>query len=111
MNIDNEFPSKWLKAADMAGKRIPVTLDRVAREEVGSDMKPVLYFQGKEKGVVLNKTNAEILKEAFGRETEEWTGKEIILTTHKVRNAEGTLVDGFTIQFPVSTALDEEVPF
>jgi hypothetical protein len=112
MNIDTAFPSRWLKALDIKGKRIPVTLANVAEEEVGDGVKPVLYFEGKEKGLVLNKTNAEILKDAYGPETDDWAGQKAILGTHKVRGRDGNLVDGITVAVPVAEAApDDAIPF
>lgn len=79
MRIDSAFPSNYLKAADLAGRNVSVTMDRVAMEDIGGDHKPVLYFQGKEKGLVLNKTNSTNISMAYGNETDEWAGKEIVL--------------------------------
>lgn len=83
MNINNEFPSKWLKADDLGGKEVKVTIEGVNREEVGSnnDTKPVVYFKGHDKGVVLNKTNAQNIADTYGPETDGWTGKDVILFT------------------------------
>ena len=81
-NIQDAFPSKFLKASDLQGAEPVVTMDHVAFEPVGRDkeMKAVLYFQGKEKGLVLNKTNAnkitELTKSGI---TEEWEGQKIRL--------------------------------
>lgn len=77
MNIDSAFPSAYLKASDLGDKSPVVTIDRIEIEPIGRDkeMKPVIYFQGKEKGLVLNKTNAKKIAELTGsKDTEEWTG-------------------------------------
>jgi hypothetical protein len=58
MKISEEFPSQYLKASDLGGRDIRVTMGRVEREKIGTDNKLVLYFKGKDKGLVLNKTNA-----------------------------------------------------
>lgn len=79
MNIEEAFPSKYLKAADLAGNRITVKMDRVESETVGDDAKVVLYFQGKEKGLVLNVTNKNMIVDLYGPETDEWTGQPIVL--------------------------------
>lgn len=81
-NINDAFPSKFLSAHDLRGAEPIVTMDRVAYEPVGTDeeMKAVLYFRGKDKGLVLNKTNAykitELMRSAI---TEEWAGQKIRL--------------------------------
>lgn len=77
--LEEFFPSKHLKAADLDGKEIKVTIARVEREKLGDEMKPVVYFNGKQKGVALNKGNTQVLAEAFGRKSEDWFGREVIL--------------------------------
>jgi hypothetical protein len=59
-----------------------VTIEKVEVESIGSsrDKKPVVYFAGKEKGLVLNKTNAKRISEIAGSpETEDWSGIKIVL--------------------------------
>ncbi len=48
------------------------------------EVKPVLYFDGGRKGLVLNKTNAQAIAEDYGDDTEAWTGREIVLFIQKV---------------------------
>lgn len=82
MNINDAFPSKWLKAADLKGGQPTVTVADVRYEDIGDDgNKPVIYFDGKEKGVVLNKTNATNIAQAYGEDTDAWRGKKVILFT------------------------------
>ena len=80
MNIDSAFPSAYLKASDLGSAAPVVTIDRVEVEPVGRDreMKPILYFKGKEKGVVLNKTNSNMIATLTGsRDTDDWAGCQI----------------------------------
>lgn len=79
MKISQEFPSKYLKADDLDGREVRGTIANVEREKMGDDFKPVVYFKGKEKGVVLNKTNSFTIATAYGDDTEEWFGNDIIL--------------------------------
>jgi hypothetical protein len=37
MKISEEFPSQYLKAADLGGREIRVTMGRVDRETIGTD--------------------------------------------------------------------------
>lgn len=81
-NINDAFPSNYLKASDLQGHQAVVTIDRVEFEPVGRDreMKAVVYFIGKQKGLVLNKTNARKITEVTGSAlTEEWHGLAIVL--------------------------------
>jgi hypothetical protein len=79
MKISEEFPSKYLKASDLQGRDIKVIMANVEREKLGDDMKLVLYFKGKEKGVVLNKTNSNTIVDAYGDDTDDWYDQELIL--------------------------------
>ena len=81
MNINDQFPSKFLKAADLNGGEVVVTIKDCIVEEIGEDKRPVLYFAGKEKGVVLNKTNATNISGAYGGDTDDWVGKKVVLYT------------------------------
>lgn len=82
MNINEAFPSKHLKASDLNGAAVPVTIAHVEMEEIGQkkDKKMVLYFQGKQKGLVLNKTNSKRIAEILGSsETDDWAGSRIVI--------------------------------
>jgi len=83
-NINDLFPSKYLKAHDLQGKTPTVTIDRVTLEQVrsrkGVDTKAVVYFRGKAKGMLFNKTNAQrVTQIAHSALTEQWTGVAITL--------------------------------
>ena len=79
MDIQAAFPSTWIKASDLQGREVRVIIDRVIVEDVGNEHKPVIYFQGKDKGLVLNRTNANAIAEMYGHETDGWTGKPIVI--------------------------------
>lgn len=79
MNIEEAFPSKYLKAADLQGQQVTVRMERIERDNVGDDSKVILYFQGKEKGLVLNVTNKNMIVDLYGPETDDWQGQPIIL--------------------------------
>jgi hypothetical protein len=82
VNINDAFPSKYLKASDLKGAEPVVTIAKVEMEAVGRDreMKAVVYFQGKEKGVVLNKTNSNKIAQIAGSfDTDDWAGVSVKL--------------------------------
>lgn len=83
-NINNAFPSKYLKASELQGQQVPVTMGRVEFEQLNGETKLILYFDGKQKGIVLNKTNAMTIGGLYGAETDGWFGKPIILFTAMV---------------------------
>lgn len=88
MNANEMFPSKYLKASDLGEHTPIVTIESVSVESLGSEEekenKPVIYFEGKEKGLVCNKTNWNTVMGLFGDETEDWIGKKIKLVTAEV---------------------------
>lgn len=114
MKIGDAFPSKWLKADDLKGRRLKVVIDRVQLETISDEEKPVMYFRGKDKGMVMNQTNAGRLTVGFGTDdTEEWSGKEIILQSEPVQ-FQGRTVQGLRVQVPQpepSDSSEEEIPF
>ena len=76
MKISQTFPSNWLKADDIgAGRRVKCQIARVVLENIGGEDKPIMYFQGKKKGMVLNKTNAGVLAIVYG--DENGTGRDL----------------------------------
>lgn len=99
MKVSDMFPSKYLAASDLRGRDVAVTIDRIAHDSMrdpksGREIrKPVLYFERKQKGMVLNKTNAFAIAEILGEEnTEKWIGCEIVLIPTRTLVA-GTEVD------------------
>jgi hypothetical protein len=106
MNIGAAFPSKYIKAAELGLARPTVTIDRVTIESVGGDdeQKPVVHFQGKAKGLVLNVTNANMISEICGTpETDHWRGKRIVLYASKT-DFGGKRVDCIRVDYPAQGA-------
>lgn len=99
MRISAAFPSEYLKAADLDGRSVLCVIDRVEMRDVGDDHKPVLFFQGKTKGVVLNKTNSTNIAIAYGDESDDWTGKEVVLFEAMV-DFQGRSVAAIRIRMP-----------
>lgn len=85
MRTSDAFPSNYLRATDLKGKQPVVTIDKVVLETIGKDSKLVVYFKGTDKGLVLNKTNANGISDLLGTdETDDWAGKKIKLVTAMV---------------------------
>lgn len=79
MDINQAFPSKFLKAEDLQGREVELTIASCVIEQMGDgEHKPCLSFRGKEKALVLNKTNANAIIGQMGSdETNDWIGKTI----------------------------------
>jgi hypothetical protein len=89
MNINAAFPSKYLKESDLNGAQPIVTIDRVVMENIGQgsnqENKPIVYFQGKSKGLVLNKTNGTMISRIAGTpDTDRWKGIKVRLVSAEV---------------------------
>ncbi|HUW11254.1 MAG TPA: hypothetical protein VM537_16105 [Anaerolineae bacterium] len=123
MKVGEAFTGSYLKAANILGKRVGVTIDRVVAETVGEDTKPVVYFKGKELGLVLNVTNANMIAEIAGDdEMDNWAGTKLVLYSCKV-DYQGKRVDAIRVDHPgvpakpvpppvpTSEFEDDEAPF
>ena len=124
-NTIDEFFSggKRLKAGDLQGRRVVVTIARVAAENVAAkdsppEMKPVLYLEGKEKSLVLNRTNAGRIAEVVGsRRLSDWVGQRILLYP-TTTDYNGKRVDCIRVDAPQSVTAPppppvhgDEIPF
>ncbi|MBB5536840.1 hypothetical protein [Rhizobium giardinii] len=110
MNVDNLYPSNYVRSEDLKGRRHTLTIDRIAVEDVGDDRdKPVIYFKGARKGLVLNKTNAMVIAEVYGKNTESWSGQPLELYVARV-NFQGRMVDGIRVDVPALSKTEEAKP-
>lgn len=80
-NVNDMFPSKYLTAGDLKKKAHKLIMGGLEEAEVGDgkEKKWLLQFKGKDKGLVLNKTNTNMIAEYYGPETDAWDGKEVIV--------------------------------
>jgi F0F1-type ATP synthase alpha subunit len=102
MDILGAYPSKYLQKTDFPAPR-QVIVDTVAMEDVSlesqpTEMKPVLYFKGAPHGMVLNKTNANIMAVLFGSETTVWTGKTVEAFNDVTIQYQGQLTGGIRLR-------------
>jgi hypothetical protein len=91
------FDSQYLGAWDLVGRDVTVTIREVEAGKLTApggrtSKKPVIYFQGKEKGLALNKTNAKIVAAMYGTDTEHWVGQQITIYPTKTE-MQGETVD------------------
>jgi hypothetical protein len=80
------YPRDYVGACDLDKGDRTVTIASVKIEELHSadrgkkaEKKPVLFFKDATKKLVLNKTNAAIIAELYGTNTDKWIGKPITL--------------------------------
>jgi hypothetical protein len=117
-NIDDYYPSKFLRASDLKGKEITVTIDRVQAEEFEQDgvkrPKPVVHFRNSGiKPLVCNKTNSSRLATALGdKDTDAWAGKQVRLypDMEEFRGQVHEVVRVRRAPPPIGEDLNDEVP-
>lgn len=89
MKISKQFPTKFIKAVDLDGRDITLTIARVVVERLGqgnqAEDKPVAYFNKTNKGLVLNATIARSIAALYGDETDEWGGRRITVYPTRVK--------------------------
>jgi len=104
MNIAQLYPSKYISAPDIPSP-VRVTIRTLTIEDLGDGQhKPCLYFINKEKGLILNKTNALLMAVSLGDESDSWLGKEIELFT-EMKQFQGKLVQGISVRVPTAQQL------
>ena len=99
MNFDDLYPSKFLRASDLNGAPLTVTIGGVARENVGGEPKVIITFASGEKSLIANKTNGKALAKLFGKDTADWIGKKIVLFPCEV-DFKGDSVEAVRIRAP-----------
>jgi len=109
MNINEAFPSNYLKATDLQGREVPVTISNVAMEKLGNDTRMILYFQGKQKGMVCNKTNAFNISMMYGEDTDGWLGKTVTLFSAWVEY-QGKTVQGLRVKMGGMPSAQAQAP-
>ena len=89
-HVDLLHPSKYLKGAELQGKTVTVVIDGIdphadlRKTDGTTEHRPLLRFKGKEKMMVLNRTNAQAIARMHGAEVKGWIGKAIKLRAEKV---------------------------
>lgn len=89
------FPSTYINVSDLLETgELRVIIREIRIEQVQSrpegggkpkvEDKPVLYFYKGAKGLVLNRTNADVIAGFFGNDYDQWIGKAVILHLEKV---------------------------
>ena len=91
------YQSPWLKASDLQGRAVTVTVERATVEDIRQqsgqkEPRIVIAFKGKEKRLILNKTQAltfaDIAKtEEFG----SWSGLTVVLQPATTRTGQSTI--------------------
>ncbi|HET9109065.1 MAG TPA: hypothetical protein VFN79_17955 [Steroidobacteraceae bacterium] len=84
VEYDQLYPGRFIKAGELLGRKVTVTIADVDLEELmGDDNKPkqkaALTFKETPKQLVMCKTNGISIKAMFGVKLAEWIGKRVTL--------------------------------
>jgi hypothetical protein len=115
---DELYPGRFLKAADLKGKKVTLKIAGVKLEELigdkGPQVKGLISFDRTEKQLALNKTNGICLKDMFGKKVQEWIGKRVTLFPTTYNDDDCIRVWGspdIEADKPVTIALPRKRPF
>lgn len=98
MLVSELYPRTWLHPDDLAGHIVTVTIDHVEPEQVYNPRtredvtKLCVYFAGKQKHVICNKTQARALADMISDNTDNWTGHRVQLSVGRAPNGQPTIV-------------------
>lgn len=103
MHVDLMFPSRYLKAVDLQGEPVVLTIIEVFRDKVQmsngtKQEKYILRFKETEKELILNKTNAKgVAKVLSEPRAIHWPGSHITLKPTQCE-AFGEIVDCIRVE-------------
>lgn len=104
------IPSKYLEAADLQGKKVPVIIEAIrfadmpARVKGGqAERRPLFILRDKEKGWILNRTNLNAIAAIYGNKADAWIGKTVVIYSTKV-DAFGSMKDAVRVDVEATEA-------
>lgn len=125
--VSKEFPNRFVSGDEIGKAIVPVKIVNTKQEIVNAGTKDeekvlVVYFEGKDRGVRLNKTRANEIKDITGSDDSDgWIGKQMFMKAvpqkafgewvnpiHFVKDAGGVTAAPVGEELPTINA-DEEV--
>ena len=112
--LSNMFPSRYIKADDLDRPRVlvirDIVMENVSPDGATPEDKPVAYFDRAKKGLVLNRTNAGVLGDLFGDDTEAMVGRSVELYVDPTVVFRGERVAGLRLRSPAPQHEDATPP-
>lgn len=116
---DQLYPGRFIKAGELLGKKVTLTIEDVDLEELQGDdgkkaAKCIVSFKETPKKLVACKTNGVCMREMFGKQLADWVGKRITIFEDTWNNEPATRIWGsHDIQkdFEVEISLPRRRPF
>lgn len=105
----------YLKTDDLQGRPVKVVIESVGMEEVkgedGKENKLIVRFHGKDKGLILNRTNCELLEQITGSDDYDgWVGATVVLYPTTTRFGSKTVPCLRIKQMPVAAPVPAARP-
>ncbi|MCC7276954.1 MAG: hypothetical protein IT487_01395 [Chromatiaceae bacterium] len=111
MNINDIATPTYLKASDLQGKEIQDVIRKTYGVEFeGAKKKIVVELARDGRAVVLNRTNRDTIASAYGAETDDWTGKPVVVRA-ETTSFQGRPTLGVRVHIPVAPQKGAESPF
>lgn len=94
--------SDFLKADDIGNNFWTATISAVDMKQFDDGSRKLfIMFHELDKGLVLNKTNADMIGDLYGKDTDGWLGKQVMLFTAPV-DYQGKKVNAIRVRAPAS---------
>jgi hypothetical protein len=101
--VSDMIVSKFLKKEDFQDEDRVMTIRGVKLEDMPGDtseQKWVLYFREEAKGMVMNITTIRVLEQAYGDDTDTWTGNKVMVYVDPNVSFGGKVVGGLRVRTP-----------
>lgn len=103
MKRSDAFPSRYISKDDVQNPVVAI-IDTVRFDTIkgdsGDEDKPVVYFRGDVKPMILNNTNWMTIEDAYGQESDDWAGKPIEMYCDPGVMFGGKRVGGVRVRIP-----------
>ena len=105
MHYRKLYNSDYIGSYDLDGKDTVLTIEGVEKSAVfnpstqAEEEKAVVTFKEAKKAWIMNRTNGDAIASLHGEDTDNWIGKQITLTTAKVK-AFGKVTDAIRVKLP-----------
>jgi hypothetical protein len=115
LNFDDMYGSKYLGVADLKDGEPRCTIRNVEVAELKDKAgtvkhKYVLEFDELPKSLVLNRTNARKLAEAWGKKSHSWIGQRVTLYGEDTSFGPGVRLRPVKVQKPLADDMNDEIP-
>jgi hypothetical protein len=104
MKATDAFPGSYLKKED-AATPLRLVIETVTMEDVntddGKEKKAVMHFaDGRSKPMILNRSNWSILEEAYGLDSDDWSGRPVEVCIDPSVMYAGKRIGGLRVRIP-----------